>query len=88
MESQALQIIALAAAAVALVSIAVALADKLENMAAQARRRDPHGMNFAAEGTPDLQDEAYIRNFLEKLLKGGSTKTTSTAAPKAVAKSN
>jgi len=42
----------------------------------------------AAEGTPDLQDEAYIRNFLEKLLKGGSTKTTSTAAPKAVAKSN
>lgn len=43
----------------------------------------------AAEGTAELQDEAYIRNFLEKLLKGGSAapKTSSTApAPKAVAK--
>ena len=44
----------------------------------------------AAEGTPELQDEAYIRNFLEKLLKGGGAapKTSSTAAPKAVAKKN
>lgn len=32
------------------------LADKLENMAAQARRRDPHGMNFAAEGTPEFEE--------------------------------
>jgi len=45
----------------------------------------------AAEGTPELQDEAYIRNFLEKLLKGGAApaRTSSAApAPKAVAKSN
>ena len=46
----------------------------------------------AAEGTPDLQDEAYIRNFLEKLLKGTAAapaKTSSTApAPKTVAKTN
>ena len=43
----------------------------------------------AAEGTPELQDETYIRNFLEKMLKGGTApKTTSTTAPKAVAKSN
>ena len=43
----------------------------------------------AAEGTPELQDETYIRNFLEKLLKSGGAapKTSSTApAPKAVAK--
>ncbi|MSV35474.1 MAG: TlpA family protein disulfide reductase [Bryobacterales bacterium] len=42
----------------------------------------------AAEGTPELQDEAYIRTFLEKLLKGGgAAPNTSSAAPapKAVA---
>jgi hypothetical protein len=32
-----------------------ALADRLEHMAAQARRRDPHGTNFAAEGTPEFE---------------------------------
>src|SRR6266446_3193912 len=46
----------------------------------------------AATGTPELQDEVYLRNFIEKLLKEGATSgsTTSSAAPaaKAVAKTN
>ena len=44
-----------------------------------------------AAGSPELQDEAYIRNFLEKLLKEGAAPAkTSSAAPaaKSAAKSN
>lgn len=59
----------------------VAIIDKKGNIVAQS----------LATGSPELQDETYIRNFLEKLLKEGAApaKTSSTApAPKAVAKSN
>ena len=42
-----------------------------------------------ATGSPELQDEAYMRNLLQKLLKDGGTATTSsTAAPKSAAKPN
>ena len=43
-----------------------------------------------ATGSPELQDEAYLRNFLEKLVKEGAApaKTSSAAAPKTTAKSN
>ena len=60
----------------------VAILDRKGNIVAQS----------AATGTPELQDEAYLRNFIEKLLKEGATssRTTSSAAPaaKAVAKTN
>jgi peroxiredoxin len=40
-------------------------------------------------GSPELQDEAYMRTLIGKLLKGGSAPTTtSSAAPKSVAKPN
>ena len=60
----------------------VAILDRKGNIVAQS----------AATGTPDLQDEAYLRNFIEKLLKegAGTSSTTSSAAPaaKAAAKTN
>jgi len=60
----------------------VAIVDKKGNIVAQS----------LAGGSPELQDEVYIRGFLEKLLKEGAAppaKTSSTApAPKSVAKSN
>ena len=59
----------------------IALIDKKGNIVAQS----------LATGSPELQDETYVRNFLEKLLKEGAApaKTSSAApAPKAVAKSN
>ncbi len=60
----------------------VAILDRKGNIVAQS----------VATGTPELQDEAYLRNFIEKLLKEGATSgsTTSSAAPaaKAVAKTN
>src|SRR5258708_38408928 len=57
----------------------VAILDRKGNVVAQS----------AATGTPELQDETYLRNFIEKLLKENPT-TTSNAAPaaKAVAKTN
>lgn len=59
----------------------VAIIDKQGNIVAQS----------AATGTPELQDEAYLRNFLDKLVKGSAT--SSKAAPaktaaKTVAKSS
>src|SRR6266478_5371583 len=58
----------------------VAILDRKGNIVAQS----------VATGTPELQDEAYLRNFIEKLLKEGATSgsTTSSASPaaKAVAK--
>ncbi len=60
----------------------VAILDRKGNIVAQS----------VATGTPELQDEAYLRNFIEKLLKEGATSgsTTSSASPaaKAVAKTN
>jgi len=60
----------------------VAILDRKGNIVAQS----------VATGTPELQDEAYLRNFIEKLLKESATSgsTTSSAAPaaKAVAKTN
>ena len=60
----------------------VAILDKKGNIVAQS----------AATGTPELQDETYLRNFLDKLVKDSAT--SSSAAPaaktavKTVAKSN
>jgi peroxiredoxin len=59
----------------------VAILDKKGNIVAQS----------AATGTPELQDETYLRNFLDKLVKESAT--TSKAAPaktsaKTVAKSS
>jgi peroxiredoxin len=60
----------------------VAILDRKGNVVAQS----------AATGTPELQDEAYLRNFLDKLVKeGGATGSTAPggkAAPKTVAKSS
>ena len=61
----------------------VAIIDKKGNVVAQS----------AATGTPELQDEAYLRNFIEKLLKDGAPSSSSAApaaktAAKTVAKSN
>ncbi|MEQ1946264.1 MAG: TlpA disulfide reductase family protein [Bryobacteraceae bacterium] len=39
-------------------------------------------------GSPELQDEAYLRTFLQKLLKGGAPATTSAAPKKTAAKTN
>src|SRR5579872_6463181 len=47
----------------------VAIIDRQGNIVAQS----------AATGTPELQDETYLRNFLDKLTKGSAT--SSTAAP-------
>jgi len=45
----------------------------------------------AATGTPELQDEAFLRNFLDKLVKesgaSGSAAPGAKSAPKTVAKS-
>jgi peroxiredoxin len=59
----------------------VAIIDRKGNIVAQS----------LATGSPDLQDETYLRNFLEKLLKEGAApaKTSSAApAPKSAAKTN
>ena len=57
----------------------IAVLDKKGNIVAQS----------LATGSPELQDEAYMRNLLQKLLKDGGTATTSsTAAPKSAAKPN
>jgi len=57
----------------------VAILDKQGNIVAQS----------AATGTPELQDEAYLRNFLDKLTKGSATTSTGAKpAAKTVAKSN
>jgi peroxiredoxin len=52
----------------------IAIIDKKGNIVAQS----------LATGSPELQDEVYIRNFLEKLLKEGAAPAkTSSAAPAA-----
>jgi thiol-disulfide isomerase/thioredoxin len=65
----------------------VAILDKQGNIVAQS----------AAGGTPELQEQAYLRNFLDKLVKGGATSSTGGApaakpaaktAAKTVAKSS
>jgi len=59
----------------------LAIIDKKGNVVAQT----------AATGTPELQDEAFLRNFLEKLIKeGGMTGSAAPAKPatKTVAKTN
>jgi peroxiredoxin len=60
----------------------VAIIDKKGNIVAQS----------AATGTPELQDEAYLRTFLDKLVKESATSSSGAPAAKpaakAVAKSN
>jgi len=58
----------------------VAILDRQGNIVAQS----------AATGTPELQDEAYLRNFLDKLTKGSATSSTGAAksTAKTVAKSS
>src|SRR5579862_3192656 len=57
----------------------VAILDKKGNIVAQS----------AATGTPELQDEGYLRNFLDKLTKGSATTSTGAKpAAKTVAKSS
>jgi peroxiredoxin len=56
----------------------VAIIDRKGNVVAQS----------AATGTPELQDEAYLRNFLDKLVKEGGSTGSAKPAPKTVAKSN
>jgi peroxiredoxin len=60
----------------------VAIIDRKGNVVAQS----------AATGTPELQDEAYLRNFLDKLVKeggaSGSAAPGAKTAPKTVAKTN
>jgi peroxiredoxin len=56
----------------------VAIIDKKGNIVAQS----------AATGTPELQDEAYLRNFLDKLVKESATSSTAKPAAKTVAKSS
>ena len=58
----------------------VAIIDRKGNIVAQS----------LATGSPELQDENYLRTLIEKLVKEGAapTKTSSTAAPKSVAKVN
>lgn len=59
----------------------VAIIDRKGNVVAQS----------AATGTPELQDEGFLRNFLDKLVKEsgstGSAAPAAKAAPKTVAKS-
>jgi peroxiredoxin len=54
----------------------VAVLDRKGNIVAQS----------LSTGTPELQDEAFMRNLIDKLLKEGTT--TGTAAKKTVAKAN
>jgi len=54
----------------------VAILDKKGNIVAQS----------AATGTPELQDEAYLRNFLDKLVKESATSSTGAPAAKPAAK--
>ena len=56
----------------------VAIIDKKGNIVAQS----------AATGTPELQDEAYLRNFLDKMVKESATSSTAKPAAKTVAKSS
>jgi len=59
----------------------IAIIDRKGNVVAQS----------AATGTPELQDEAFLRNFLDKLVKesgaSGSAAPGAKSAPKTVAKS-
>jgi len=54
----------------------VVILDKKGNIVAQS----------AAIGTPELQDEAYLRNFLDKLVKESSTSSSNSPAAKPTAK--
>ena len=54
----------------------VAILDKQGNIVAQS----------AATGTPERQDEAYLRNFLDKLVKGNATSSSGAATAKPAAK--
>ena len=54
----------------------VAIIDKKGNIVAQS----------APTGTPELQDEAYLRNFLDKLVKEGGTSSSAAPAAKPAAK--
>ena len=54
----------------------VAIIDKKGNIVAQS----------AATGTPELQDETYLRNFLDKLTKGSATSSSGAPAAKTAAK--
>ena len=54
----------------------VVIVDKKGNIVAQS----------AATGTPELQDEAYLRNFLDKLVKESSTSSSNAPAAKSPAK--
>ena len=54
----------------------IAIIDKKGSVVAQS----------AATGTPELQDETYLRNFIEKLLKEGVTSSSAAPAAKTVAK--
>jgi peroxiredoxin len=56
----------------------VAIIDKKGNIVAQT----------AATGTPELQDETYLRNFLDKLVKESGMSASAAPAAKTVAKSN
>jgi peroxiredoxin len=56
----------------------VAIIDRKGNVVAQT----------AATGTPELQDETYLRNFLDKLVKESGASGSAKPAPKTVAKSN
>jgi thiol-disulfide isomerase/thioredoxin len=59
----------------------VAILDKKGNIVAQS----------AATGTPELQDETYLRNFLDKLVKDSATSSSGAPAAKSavkIAKSN
>ena len=54
----------------------VAILDKQGNIVAQS----------AATGSPELQDQAYLRNFLDKLVKGSAMTSTGAPAAKPAAK--
>jgi len=54
----------------------VAILDKQGNIVAQS----------AATGSPELQDQAYLRNFLDKLVKGSATSSSGVPAAKPAAK--
>jgi hypothetical protein len=56
----------------------VAIIDRKGNIVAQS----------LATGSPELQDEAYLRTFLEKLVAGGSPTSSTAPATKTVAKTN
>jgi peroxiredoxin len=56
----------------------IAVIDKKGNVVAQS----------LPGGSPELQDEAYMRNLIQKLLKDGVTTTSSAAPKKTVAKTD